>query len=540
MNRKVLISILIFALLASCLMLAACSQDTVTEEQLREQGYYKVTYNVMGGTIDHLGERYVFVKHGKLLPKTDGIASGQGNHLAEPFKEGYYLDGWYVGVDPNSASYFADEKGAYVYYYTFEESETGSWVEYNYYYESSDGKYVAKKGLEFATDPTDISYELFVEKEENPETGKEEPVVYSEDEYICVNGKVERYDMVVRYEEYDEGNPAHASLKRCNATPAYVLADENNPDHSSLQRFDITMDFDADGVKKWDFDHDVMPENDVTLYARWVKRLTVVFDYCNGGTSIVYENGLSGITITAGQPIPKTSAIPTKQGYTFYCWEYTDGTGVTKPWDFANDVFPLDETTITLKASYVEGTYDALLSTVEDLKKVGQKPSGSYYLLNDIDCGGATGNPFGLSGSTSAIKFSGTFEGAGHTISNFTIDVINGTSRKIDPPYESGAIFAKIDGATISNLNVNYTIVVRDKSVGPVRIGGIAGEAYGNSTVNNCNVTVTMSAGMTPSQIYYGARIGYYADGATVTFTGGSVHNIYNFGLATATETVEK
>lgn len=76
----------------------------------------------------------------------------------------------------------------------------------------------------------------------------------------------------------------------------------------------------------------------------------------------------------------------------------------------------------------------------------------------------------------SSTKFSGTFDGKNHTISNF----------KTSGQYSG--LFGYVNGATIQNLTVNVT-----NNAGATSAGGLVGVVNGTTTIRNCTVNGTIS-----------------------------------------------
>ncbi|EAD8370277.1 InlB B-repeat-containing protein [Listeria monocytogenes] len=105
--------------------------------------------------------------------------------------------------------------------------------------------------------------------------------------------------------------------------------------------------YDAEtGGKKWDFANDLMPANNITLYARYsVKSYTATFDK-EGTTTTQTANYDSLLT----EP-----AAPTKDGYTFDGW-YDAETGGNK-WNFATNKMPAKN--VTLYARFTVKSYTA-------------------------------------------------------------------------------------------------------------------------------------------------------------------------------------
>lgn len=76
----------------------------------------------------------------------------------------------------------------------------------------------------------------------------------------------------------------------------------------------------------------------------------------------------------------------------------------------------------------------------------------------------------------SSTKFSGTFDGKNHTISNF----------KTSGQYSG--LFGYVNGATIQNLTVNVA-----NNAGATSAGGLVGAVNGTTTIRNCTVNGTIS-----------------------------------------------
>lgn len=88
-------------------------------------------------------------------------------------------------------------------------------------------------------------------------------------------------------------------------------------------------------AKVWDFSTDVMPDNDLTLYAQWrINTHTVTFDL-NGGTSV--EPTAQNVAV--GSYIEKPKSEPTRSGYSFAGW-YDAHDDL---WDFKKMTMPDDD-----------------------------------------------------------------------------------------------------------------------------------------------------------------------------------------------------
>ena len=75
-------------------------------------------------------------------------------------------------------------------------------------------------------------------------------------------------------------------------------------------------------------------------------------------------------------------------------------------------------------------------------------------------------------------SFGGSFDGNGYTIYNFQIEKSN---------QNCFGLFGMLYGATVTNLGVkDFYIYIRDTSLSYITIGGLAGDAEGDSIIENC------------------------------------------------------
>ena len=179
-----------------------------------------------------------------------------------------------------------------------------------------------------------------------------------------------------------------------------------------------------------------------------------------------------------------------------------------------------------------DGTY--LIATKEDLEEfrsvAGTNASANARLTSDIDMGGRW--------TPIAGHYSGTFDGAGHTISNYTITECV-TVKMGSGSYPSAGFFAALDsGASVRNLTVTGSV---DISSTDHAVGGIVGYNDGGA-VENCvndgeNVTVNMSENYAIQ--YCGGIVGRHRTGriencinnASVTAQSGSCTREYAGGI---------
>ena len=120
------------------------------------------------------------------------------------------------------------------------------------------------------------------------------------------------------------------------------------------------------------------------------------------------------------------------------------------------------------------------IATAEDLAAVSRNLSGNYILTADIDLNGSEWAPLGIfmpgsdeNGNPTELPdpqyaFTGTFDGNGHTISNFTVHQAEGS-------YTAG-LFGCLANASVSNLTVKDAA-----AEGFLMVSDVAGYAYMSS-----------------------------------------------------------
>lgn len=135
-----------------------------------------------------------------------------------------------------------------------------------------------------------------------------------------------------------------------------------------------------------------------------------------------------------------------------------------------------------------------VISTKAGLEAMSKEPSAYYKLDADLDYEGEELSAI----FSSSNKFTGHFDGNGHIISNFQLDV--------DTTYSG--VFGYIKGATITNLTLKSAEFNANR--GERYIGALAGYAI-NSTITNVNVegvSVTYE-GQTSKTVMIGGLVGY-------------------------------
>jgi hypothetical protein len=162
-----------------------------------------------------------------------------------------------------------------------------------------------------------------------------------------------------------------------------------------------------------------------------------------------------------------------------------------------------------------------------DLENVKNNMAGNYLLMNNIDLGGATWTP--IAGDR-GIPFTGTFNGNGHTISNYTLSETPSTSGGMTLRTALFSILG--EGGRIENLTVEDVIADKDNGASNYMRSGIVGLIQSGGTVSNCRFVLTKN--MSVNNIFggiagenFGTISNCAAEGAGFTLSAGANINIY-------------
>ena len=135
------------------------------------------------------------------------------------------------------------------------------------------------------------------------------------------------------------------------------------------------------------------------------------------------------------------------------------------------------------------------ITNAQEFQQMGKDPDGFYELANDIDFeGNVLDDQF-----TSSNKFEGSFNGNGHTISNF----------KIKSATNAG-VFGYTNGATIKNLNIKNAEISLGGGRSTTNMGILVGRAD-ETIIEDIKIddTKILLAGNSSAEIALGTLVGY-------------------------------
>ncbi|MGN1041075.1 MAG: InlB B-repeat-containing protein [Candidatus Fimimonas sp.] len=242
----------------------------------------------------------------------------------------------------------------------------------------------------------------------------------------------------------------------------------------------------ADGTysDEWNFDADTVDENGVTLYAKWVDKISYEYEIYDFDT----REKISTKTVNEGVSF-SDRYVPNRSGYTYL--EKYDGEG--NVWGSQSPRPTAENPVVPVYVKYVQGDY-TVVKTASDLVVAASQSNKSIYLFNDVDLGGA---------EICFTNFTKEFRGNGHTVSNFKVLYEAGKSG-LTPDFDDDSknslvisLFVSPDGANIHDVNfqnVSVDVNTTFSSTYKIYVAPLAVSAN-NTTVSNVtlqgNLTIT-------------------------------------------------
>ena len=196
-----------------------------------------------------------------------------------------------------------------------------------------------------------------------------------------------------------------------------------------------------------------------------------------------------GQTVTYGSPTLRFTHRTAR--VTIVLTDYTEGlasvqlTGLSTEGDNPDIIVPYD------KGSYTVTSADGLMNIAKLVN--GGKTDINITLTADIDLTGKNWTPIGTSFSN---KYTGTFDGGGHTIKGLTVTTND----------QFVGLFGSIGYAgTVKNVMMEDVQITSNRSSGFA--GGVAG--YSDGTIENCSVSGSVSG-----TVYVGGVVGAQWNGS--------------------------
>ena len=219
-------------------------------------------------------------------------------------------------------------------------------------------------------------------------------------------------------------------------------------------------------------------------------------------------------------------------------------------WDFAGDWFMIDGET----RPFLRSEYSTTIVNAHQLQLMAMDLSATYTLANDIDMGpalaaDANGNYSGMWGAkgfvpvgNDASRFTGTFDGEGHTINNLTINrpstnyvglfgALSGSVRdaglvggSVTGQYYVGQLAGRNDG-TIEQFYTTGTVTGTGYVVGQEvgRVGGLVG-------LNDGDIALSNASGAVNGYAFVGGLVGENKGEITQSHATGAIDGLWSVG----------
>jgi len=171
-------------------------------------------------------------------------------------------------------------------------------------------------------------------------------------------------------------------------------------------------------------------------------------------------------------------------------------------------------------AATMSSAAPVVINNVTDLQNINNDLTGEYILGQDIDAsetaswnGGAGFIPIGeiqqtAGGFTTAGRFTGVFDGQGHTITGLTINLGYWPSKGFLWPGGSIGLFSSSSG-TIKNV-ILRDVNITGTATGYVLVGGLVGDNQDAGTISRCAVSGSINGS---SGKFYSGMFGGVAGG---------------------------
>lgn len=241
----------------------------------------------------------------------------------------------------------------------------------------------------------------------------------------------------------------------------------------------------------WNFKTDKVGNKDITLCAGYWDNYNVVLHY---GDDYALTKNIDLARNVDGSPVALRERAFLVENYTFLYYDTVkDGTDkktkLTFPYTVSSSLIKEDSLNINIWGKSLNGIYVLVKQASDLIGGVGE--STNFYLMNDIDMGGASYDD-GNSGGAVPKSYSGKFIGNGYTISNFKM-----TLNAVDREYTNFGIFRTLAaGAEITDITYkDFTLSCNLSStdITTYNVGLLAGEMQDGAVVKNVKFDVSDS-----------------------------------------------
>lgn len=242
----------------------------------------------------------------------------------------------------------------------------------------------------------------------------------------------------------------------------------------------------------WNFATDKVGNKDITLCAMYWNNYNIVLHY--GDEYALTKNVDLGRNVD-GSPVGFRSSALEIENYTFLSYnmvkDSTDKATELNKFPYTIDSSYIKENSLNIDVwgKSLNGVYVLVREASNLMSGIGE--STNFYLMNDIDMGGAEYDDETAS-SKLPKSYSGTFMGNGYSISNFKM-----TLNAVDRDYTNFGMFrslaksAKITDVTYKGFTISYNLSSTD--ITEYNIGLLAGEMEDGAVVKNVKFDMSVN-----------------------------------------------
>lgn len=229
----------------------------------------------------------------------------------------------------------------------------------------------------------------------------------------------------------------------------------------------------------WNFTTDKLPDTAgyrLYLVARWARNFSLTIDVGEEARAAGVENIVNRNYDRPG-PISRPGEEPSWDGHTFYGYYMGDKRLVTES-DWRTISVTEENPDVVVTARWLDGLW-TIVTSAEQLPSIIS--STNYYIDADID--------FGNRPITQANAYYGEFNGNGHTLSNFRVDIRQGGTQNDVGLFGRLGANAKMHDVVFENATVNVTLTTEPRGEPPAfNVGFLSGNATTLDLANFVNI----------------------------------------------------
>lgn len=229
----------------------------------------------------------------------------------------------------------------------------------------------------------------------------------------------------------------------------------------------------------WNFATDKLPDTagfKLYLVARWAHNFSLTIDVGEEARAAGVENVVNRNYDRPG-PISRPGEDPSWDGHTFYGYYSGDKRLVTES-DWRAITVTEENPDVVVTARWLEGLW-TIVTAADQLPSI--MASTNYYIDADIDFGGRA--------ITQANNYYGEFNGNGHMLSNFRVDVRQGGTQNDVGLFGRMGVTSKVHDVLFEGVTINVTLTSNPTGEPPAfNVGFLSGNGTALDMANFTNI----------------------------------------------------